>query len=54
MSGIIVHTGPIDTVSVLLEGLRLLVHHGHDSAGIALLLAPVVSNAGAHPHLSPH
>ena len=37
MSGLIAHTGPTDTAPVLLEGLRRLVHHGHDSAGIALL-----------------
>ena len=37
MSGIIAHSGPNPAAPILLEGLRRLVHHGHDSAGLALL-----------------
>jgi len=37
MSGIIAYSGREAAVSILLEGLKRLVRHDHDSAGIALL-----------------
>lgn len=37
MSGIIAYTGSEAAVPVLMEGLRQLVRHGHDSVGLALL-----------------